>query len=224
MTHAIKEENGTVDKFIGDAVMAFWGAPLHNSQHASHAIEAAMNIIPVIEDINWQFAARGWPRIDMGIGINSGKMSVGNMGSNFRMAYTVMGDAVNLGSRLEGLTKHYGVSIIVSESSKALAPEYVYRELDYVTVKGKLKPVSIYQPLGKIGEVGQSTLRQLEELNLALQLYRQHRWQDAEQCFHQLAEENPTDELYQLYLRRIAHYKDNPPGHEWSGVFVHTSK
>jgi len=177
-----------------------------------------------LREINRKFAPRGWPEINIGIGINTGKMSVGNMGSNFRMAYTVMGDAVNLGSRLEGLTKQYGVSIIVSETSKQQAPQFIYRELDRVTVKGKKIPITIYQPLGKVGDAAPELIQQLSILEQALSLYRQCAWEQSEQLFRKLAGQNPEDLLYKMYLNRIADFKGHPPPADWAGVFVHTSK
>src|SRR5690606_515513 len=128
---------GTIDKYMGDAIMAFWGAPLADSLHASRAVKAGLEMVAGMTSLQEQFKAKGWPEIKIGVGLNTGEMTVGNMGSEFRMAYTVMGDAVNLGSRLEGLTKNYGVYIIVSEFTKEKAPEYLYRELDIVRVKGK---------------------------------------------------------------------------------------
>jgi adenylate cyclase len=132
VTKAIHHNKGTIDKYIGDAIMAFWGAPIDDHHHAHNAVKAALEFMPILDVINLEFAQKGWPKIDMGIGINTGNMNVGNMGSEFRMAYTVMGDAVNLGSRLEGLTKHYGVNIIVSEATKTQAPSFLYCELDRV--------------------------------------------------------------------------------------------
>ncbi|MCG8324026.1 MAG: adenylate/guanylate cyclase domain-containing protein, partial [Thiotrichales bacterium] len=134
MTNIIQKSRGTIDKYIGDAVMAFWGAPIRQPDHARLAIAAAMEMLKVLPDMNKTFKARGWPELRIGIGLNTGKMRVGDMGSEFRKAYTVMGDAVNLGSRLEGQTKGYGVELLVSETTKAGAPDYAYRELDRIRV------------------------------------------------------------------------------------------
>jgi adenylate cyclase len=224
ITEVIHRHHGTIDKYMGDAVMAFWGAPLNDAAHARNAVSAALSMLPALEDINWQFRARGWPKIGIGIGLNTGKMNVGNMGSSFRMAYTVMGDAVNLGSRLEGLTKQYGVSIIVSETTREQAPEFVYRELDRVRVKGKKKPLTIYQPLGKLEDIETDWLSRLDTLERAMELYRCSCWDEASRLFQQLSEENPTDFLYHVYLERIEYFKKNPPPADWDGVFTHTSK
>ncbi len=224
ITRVIQTNKGTIDKYMGDAVMAFWGAPLTDPEHAPHAVQAALSILPALEDVQQDFANRGWPPIKMGIGINTGPMNVGNMGSEFRMAYTVMGDAVNLGSRLEGLTKKYGVNIIVSESTKNSAPEFLYRELDQVLVKGKQEPIKIYEPISSIEEADESCFEELEQLEQALEYYRAKRWSEAESIFEVLVENAPTCMPYQIYIKRIAYYREFPPPENWDGVFVHPNK
>jgi adenylate cyclase len=224
VTHVIHESKGTIDKYIGDAIMAFWGAPMHNPQHASYAVKAGLTILQALTTIQQDFKAKGWPEIDIGIGINTGKMSVGNMGSQFRIAYTVMGDAVNLGSRLEGLTKQYGVRMIVSESTLQAAPEFTYRELDKVRVKGKHKPIAIYEPLGVTADISAEQLQTINLLNQGLHNYRQQQWASAQLIFAQLAEQHPHDKLYPIYLERIAYYLESPPEADWDGAFTHTSK
>jgi adenylate cyclase len=134
MTEIVHKSEGTIDKYIGDAVMAFWGAPIWHPHHADQAVGAGLAMLDALEDLNRNFAKKGWPEVRIGVGINSGMMSVGNMGSRFRRAYTVLGDAVNLGSRLEGITKIYGVSMIVSETTAHSAGRFHYRELDRVRV------------------------------------------------------------------------------------------
>ncbi len=224
VTRVIHEHKGTIDKYIGDAIMAFWGAPMHNPQHAAYAVKAGLAILQTLTLIHEKFKAKGWPEIDIGIGINTGKMSVGNMGSQFRIAYTVMGDAVNLGSRLEGLTKQYGVKMIVSESTLLAAPEFTYRELDKVRVKGKHKPITIYEPLGVTADISSEQLQILDLLNQGLHSYRQQQWGAAQVIFERLAEQYPHDKLYSKYLERIAYYLESPPGTDWDGAFTYTSK
>jgi adenylate cyclase len=223
ITRVIHQHRGTVDKYMGDAVMAFWGAPMADSQHAAHALEAALAMIEVLRDLQPKFLERGWPAIEVGIGLNTGVMHVGNMGSEFRMAYTVLGDAVNLGSRLESLTREYEVSIIVSEFTVAQVQGFVFRELDRVIVKGKAKPVTIYEPLCPAERLRTDQREELGRYETALGFYRVQNWEQAERGFRHLADTYPTP-LYTMYLERIAHYRLNPPAAGWDGVFTHTTK
>lgn len=224
MTRAIHQQRGTIDKYIGDAIMAFWGAPLTDPEHPKHAVLAAHEMLRALDELQPEFERQGWPRLDIGIGINTGTMSVGNMGSEFRMAYTVMGDAVNLGARLEGLTKNYGVRLIVSETTKDAVPEFEYRELDIVRVKGKDRPVSIFEPVGLVDETSRETRRELRRYHAALDAYRKQSWDDAERELFSLASENPDCYTYRMYLDRIAIFRKEPPPDDWDGVFTHTSK
>jgi adenylate cyclase len=224
LTREIQATRGTIDKYMGDAVMAFWGAPLNDEAHALHSIAAGLSMVQAIEVLNQSFVQRGRSEIRIGVGINTGKMSVGNMGSEFRMAYTVMGDAVNLASRLEGLTKSYGVYVIVSEFSRQAAPEFLYRELDRVRVKGKLEPITIYQPLCLLSQASADEVGQVEAVGQALQAYRAADWLQAAALFTTLTEAYPADRFYQIYLDRIAVYKRSPPADDWDGVFVHQTK
>jgi len=224
MTSIIHEHLGTIDKYMGDAIMAFWGAPLRDPQHARHAVDAAMKMMQHLQEIQLRFKQKGWPVIKIGIGLNTGVMSVGNMGSEFRMAYTVLGDAVNLGSRLEGLTKSYGVPIVISETTKVAVPEYLYRELDLVRVKGKERPVTIFEPIGLKEIVAQEESAEIAAYQNALQNYRQQNWQMALAQFAKLHEQAPTRKLYSVYLERIRHFMQNPPGAEWDGVYTHQTK
>jgi adenylate cyclase len=183
-----------------------------------------MQMVEEIKKLSARFKDKGWPEIRIGVGVNSGSMNVGNMGSEFRMAYTVMGDTVNLGSRLEGLTKNYGVDIIVSEYTKAAVDDFEYRVLDRVRVKGKDLPVTIYEPLGLKSELSQQIIDELSQYDLAMQEFLQQHWTDAEQKLKALAKQHPDRKLYTLYLERIEVYKNNPPPENWDGVFTHLSK
>lgn len=224
ITKIIHKNNGTIDKYIGDAIMAFWGAPLENKNHAFKALTAALAITPTLEELNQEFKKKGWPDIKVGIGLNTGNMSVGNMGSEFRVAYTVLGDAVNLGARLEGLTKQYGVDLIVSEFTRNAAPEFQYKELDKVKVKGKLKPVTIYEPLALLNEITSSQKKALEQYNIALNAYRNQEWSLALQLFSKLKEQYPENLINQIYIDRTKIFQNSPPEKNWDGSFTHTTK
>ena len=224
MTKIIHEKRGTIDKYMGDAIMAFWGAPLEIPNHARHALETAMDMLERLNAIRVEFIERGWSAIYIGVGLHTGMMSVGNMGSEFRMAYTVLGDAVNLGSRLEGLTKVYGVEIIVSEATRDAVPEFAYRELDIVKVKGKDKPIGIYEPIALEEEITDEELVEMEKSKKAISAYRKQDWLIAQLFFDELQKMLPERKLYSIYLERINNFMNNPPPANWDGVFVHTTK
>ncbi len=224
MTGIIHHSQGTIDKYMGDAVMSFWGAPLQDNNHAQHALEAAIEMQAMAEQLRIEFVKKGWPEIHIGIGLNTGPMNVGNMGSEFRMAYTVLGDAVNLGARLEGLTKQYGVQTILGENTRDAIDGYTYRELDRVRVKGKKEPVAIFEPVCKSTQVNDSTQKQLDDYSEALRLYRAQHWDAAENQFRQLQSIDPERTLYGVYIKRIEEFRLNPPGENWDGIFGHTSK
>ena len=224
MTVSIQEKRGTVDKYIGDAIMAFWGAPVPDSEHATHAMECGMAMQKAVRGLDPVFVKKGWPVLHIGVGLNCGPMSVGDMGSRFRRSYTVMGDAVNLASRLEGLTKEYGVGILVSENIVSQAPSFVYREVDKVRVKGKLEGIAIFEPVGAQGSIGDQHLEEIERFHKAIEHYRKQRWDEAERLLKNLAYASPETKLYRLYLDRIAYFRAKPPGANWDGVFVFTTK
>ncbi len=222
-TRVIQENRGTIDKYMGDCVMAFWGAPLPDADHAQHALRAAFGMVRSVHLLDEAFAAKGWPAIRVGVGIATGEMNVGNMGSEFRIAYTVMGDTVNLGSRLEGLTKQYGVDIIVSAGTVAQIPDFTFRELDLVRVKGKLEPVAIFEPVGETSQLADETIASLADYVQALAAYRACDWDKARKLFEKLTERS-SELLYNVYLDRIARFRHEPPPADWDGVFDHLSK
>lgn len=220
MSEAIRGSRGTLDKYIGDAIMAFWGAPILLKDHASLAVQTALTMQQVASRLSVDFVARGWPPLKIGIGLNTGEVRVGDMGSKLRRAYTVMGDAVNLASRLEGITKRYGAGIVVGPATMKAAPGFVYRELDLVQVKGKHEAVQIYQPLGIAGEVDEARVAATQEWHAALALVRAQQWDEAQKRIEGLAAAYPLDSLYALYLQRIANYRQHPPGDDWAGVTI----
>ncbi|HSS27358.1 MAG TPA: adenylate/guanylate cyclase domain-containing protein, partial [Usitatibacter sp.] len=207
MTEVIQHTRGTIDKYIGDAIMSFWGAPLDDTDHAAHGVEAALMMQKKIRSLDTQFAKSGWPPLNIGVGLNCGTMNVGDMGSKFRRAYTVMGDAVNIASRLEGLTKEYGVGILVSENIVKAAEGFVYREVDMVAVKGRATGIPIYEPIGRMGEVGETTLAEIDKFHKALEWYRKQRWNEAEEGMKALRFAAPESKLYKMYLKRIAEFR-----------------
>jgi adenylate cyclase len=223
MTKVVQEGRGTIDKYIGDAIMAFWGAPMSSESHAQDAVLAALAMQEALAALNPSLEARGWPAVKIGVGVNTGRMSVGNMGSEFRMAYTVMADAVNLASRLEGLTRQYGVGVLVGEDTKSQCPDLTFRLVDRVRVKGKDVPVSIYEPLGPTAGLAPERLAAVATFEAALTDYQARRWDEAEIKLSELLRHEPI-KLYQVYLDRVTHFRFNPPPADWDGVFTFTTK
>lgn len=225
MSLVIREgHRGTLDKYIGDAVMAFWGAPVADPHHAQNAVLAALNMMKQSAVLNRKFHEKGWPPFAIGVGINSGVMRVGDMGSQIRKAYTVMGDAVNLGSRLEGITKQYGADIIIGETTKAKITGIVLREIDLVQVKGKDEPVTIYEPLGLEGEVDQARLDEIKLWSQALRYYRAQDWDKAELQLINLKKVAARPHLYEVFLERIEKFRANPPNPQWRGIHKFETK
>jgi adenylate cyclase len=225
MSLVIRERHrGTLDKYIGDAVMAFWGAPVADREHARNAVLAALDMQKEALGLNEKFKAKGWPTFKIGIGVNSGTMRVGDMGSKIRKAYTVIGDAVNLGSRLEGITKQYGADIIIGEGTKTRISGFVCREIDRVRVKGKDEPIAIYQPLGLEGAVDKAKLDEMKLWNQVLRLYRAQDWDMAELQLINIKKAAADGGLYDEFLGRIGHFRANPPGSNWDGVWKFETK
>ncbi|WP_271274290.1 CHASE2 domain-containing protein [Aliamphritea hakodatensis] len=223
MTAKIHQRRGTVDKYIGDAVMAFWGAPLEDASHARHSLQAAMDMLAVLPELNRQLVAEGLPEVSVGMGINTGQMNVGNMGSSFRMAYTVMGDAVNLASRLEGLTKFYNCPLLVSDETANSVPEYGFRYIDRVRVKGRFEPVDLYQPVGKRSELTPVQLTGIDDFSAGVRTYQQQRWDEADAAFRRYLRSDKDDYCAQMYLLRIAESRE--AGQQpWDGIYCHRQK
>ena len=219
MSHDIRDSHGgTLDKYIGDAVMAFWGAPVAFDDHASRAVASALLMQASAARLNQQFCARGWPALRIGIGINTGPMHVGDMGSRIRRAYTVMGDSVNLAARLEGASKLYGVGIVVGEATRAAAPDFLYRELDRVRVVGKQEAVAIFEPRCPLAGAAAAELAQLERWHAVLASLRARDWAAAGAQLARLQADFPDDGLYRLYAARLEQYQNAPPPAGWDGV------
>ena len=224
MTQVIHKHRGTIDKYMGDAIMAFWGAPLPDPHHSANALLAALEMQEQVAALLPHFAARAWPELRIGVGLNTGTMSVGNMGSAFRVAYTVMGDAVNIASRLEGLTRQYGVEIIVGEDTRSQLPDIVFRALDVVRVKGREAPLAIFEPLGPRSAVDVRQLEEIARFERAIAHYRRQLWDEAAVDLRALLQQRPDSRPYALYLERIDYFMLHPPGSQWDGVFNFQAK
>jgi len=220
MTKAILENKGTLDKYIGDAQMAFWNAPLDNPQHAKDAVRTAFTMLQSLEEFNDEIKNEGIPAFGMGLGINTDTVVVGNMGSDQRFDYTCLGDGVNLAARLEGQSKPYGVKIVIGpKTAEYVKDEYQVIELDLIAVKGKTEPARIFTVLPSWDGVGEQQHRKF------LELYRTGQWEIArkfaeelKQCWH-----GELDNYYDMMLNRIHEYKNNSPSN-WDGVYRATSK
>lgn len=224
ITGVIFNHQGTIDKYVGDMVMAFWGAPLEDPQHPRHALQAAVEMIATTEAMKPELQALGYPEIKVGIGLNTGPMNVGDMGSNYRRAYTVLGDAVNLGSRLESLTKFYGVDILVGPQTRAAIDDWAFRPIDRIRVKGKTEPVACFEPWGLLKDLSDDDKAELEALEIAYQHYLEQQWPQARQAFRALLERSNKPKLYEVYLERIDILEGEELPADWDGSFTHTSK
>ena len=224
LSRVIYKHRGTIDKYMGDCIMAFWGAPLPDRDHARNAILAGIEMQATLQALQPHFKERGWPGIHVGVGINTGRVSVGNMGSEVRVAYTVMGDEVNLASRLEGITKQYGVGIIVGENTQNLVTDFLYRELDHVRVKGKDRPVAIYEPIALVSEASKALQDEVKLFHEVRRLYRKQDWDQAELQLMNLQRMSSGTALYGKYAERVVFFRKNPPNADWDGVFDFQTK
>lgn len=225
MTDIVFKYDGLLDKYMGDAIMAIWGAPLDQSDHPLRACYTALEMVEELRLLQQRWATEGMPRMNIGIGINAGPMVVGNMGSERRFDYTVMGDSVNLGSRLEGLNKLYGTNIIISEMTyERVREEILGRELALVRVKGKDQPVKIYELLSRRAKTLPEQKALAEEFQAALGEYRNRNWETARKIFQSILERYPEDGPARLYVERCQTLEKTPPPEDWDGVYTMTTK
>jgi len=220
MTAIVLTNDGTVDKFEGDLIMAFWGAPVPQKDHARMCCEAALQMQETLAAIRMEWGMRKKPLLSARIGVNTGDMIVGNMGSSRKFNYTVIGDSVNLASRLEGINKLYRTKTIISDSCyRESGGGFICRELDIISIKGRSEPVRIYELRGRRGAKNEATelafVRAFEE---GLAAYRQQRWEDALAAFEQAQSQYPTDYPAELFTGRIRRFQKTPPGRNWCGV------
>jgi adenylate cyclase len=222
----IQTHRGTLDKYIDATALAFWGAPIEDADHARHAVEAALGIERAVKELAPQCRARGWPTIEVAVGINTGPVVVGDLGSNIRHTYTVMGQSVSLSTQLQELTSVYGVNIIAGEATKRLVPEIVWRELDKIYAlspqdpqasPGQAEAIAIYEPLGLKETVAQTVLDELACWTQFLKMYRAQQWDLAELQLINLSNTHPC-QLYALYSSRLSHLRTHAPGNRWDGV------
>jgi adenylate cyclase len=231
MTSIVFKNNGTLDKYIGDAVMALWGAPFEEPGHATKACNAALDMMKRVRELQKVWEAEGKPKLEIGIGLNTGVASVGRMGSSLRRGYTALGDTVNLSSRLEGSNKDYGTHIIVNETTYEGAKDdgFVFRELDLIRVKGKLQPVTIYQLMGRQADLAadgraEEVRLQVEQFANARELFRNRKWDAAQRAFQEFLDRWPGDGPSRVYWKRCQEYLFDEPSVNWDGVFVMTHK
>jgi len=226
MTATIMERKGTIDKYIGDAIMAFWGAPLDVPDQADLAVEASMDMVKRLDALNEQLRKEGIPELGMGVGINTGEVVVGNMGSDQRFDYTCLGDAVNLSSRLEGQSKPYGVQLVVGqETEKLLSRLWAILELDCIAVKGKAEGVNIFTVIGKVMDINGFD-RDKETHDEMLKAYRKQQWAKAiKLCKSSEGKfDGKMDKYYHAMLERIEELKTHDLPADWDGVYRATSK
>jgi adenylate cyclase len=226
-TAIIFNNKGTIDKYVGDMIMALWNAPLEDENHAVNAVISAMQLISLTEVLSEQFKEKNWPAIRVGIGISSGEMVVGDMGSTYRKAYTVLGDAVNLGARIESLTKYYGVDILVSSSTFEDITQHnvICRKMDRIKVKGKNTAVEIYQPIGFEADLTDAIKADVILHEVAIEHYLTGNFIEAQEMFTQLKQNaNLPITIYSILIERIANLIDNVDATNWDGVYTHESK
>jgi adenylate cyclase len=212
-------------QYAGDAIEAFWNAPMDQADHARRACETALDMVSAVERLRPEFERRGWAHLDLGVGINTGSMVVGNMGSKDRLIYTAVGDPVNVAARIESLSKEYGVRVVVGEATVAATPQaFVYRFLDLVAVKGRGVPLRCYEVRARAGTLAPATERWLARYHEAIELYRARRWAEALRLLDDLDRDAPGDGPVALYRRRSRELLAQPPPEDWDGVFVAESK
>ena len=233
MTQVIMDRMGTIDKYMGDCIMAFWNAPVDVPTHVAEACNSALTMFEKLEELNTELEQEAvsnnkeFRPLKIGIGLNTGSCCVGNMGSNQRFDYSILGDDVNLCSRLEGQSKGYGVDIVISETTKIAAPEFATIELDLIQVKGKTVPVRIFALIGNSEVQDSEWFKDMSAVHAELILeYRNQNWKKAKTLVSKAREAagKKFDGLYDLFDARIEEYKSNPPGLDWDGVFVATDK
>jgi adenylate cyclase len=226
MTEIIFKYHGTIDKYVGDMIVAFWGAPIpaKGSKDAYQAIMASLSMQQDLPKLNGLLLYKDLPTINIGIGLGTGIMSVGDMGSKFRRSYTVLGDVVNLASRLEGLTRFYKVAILVNEDNYKDQDAFLWRIVDKVRVKGRKASLLIYEPLGLLSQQTAERVAEVAEYHQAQEAYFAQQWEVALPLFQSLEQRYPNTYLYKIYIDRVSSFQSRPPPEGWDGSFRHDQK
>ena len=225
MVDVIFKYEGTLDKFIGDSIMAFWGAPLRVSGHGRRAVDSAMEMVNRLNGFNERMMAEGFPKLQIGVGIHTGDVILGNIGSEKKLDYTIIGDNVNIASRMEGLTKEYGCSILISEAAYEEVKDSVpCRIVDMVRMKGKMHPLRIYEPLSRDIAVS-GFINDIAEISeKGFEFYLKRDWEKAIECYSIILEKIPDDTISKLFISRCISYFHNEPSGDWDGVYQMTQK
>ncbi len=227
MTKIVLDSDGLLDKYIGDAIMAVWGAPIAFEDHADRALEASLKMLDVLAVLQKKWKDEGLPDLDIGIGINTGDMVVGNMGSDQRFDYTVLGDSVNLGARLEGITKNYGIRLICSEfTKKALKnpDKFLMREIDIIKVKGKHEPVKIFEVMQFTNENKEKIKAFIDLFHEALHFYQKGDWENALDKFNSVLYMRAKDGPSLEFIERCKYLKQQATNTDWDGVWTFKTK
>lgn len=224
ITSVILKNGGTVDKYMGDMVMAFFGAPVSNTKHRECALNCALEMLAYTKKMQKMFISQGFPPIELSIGLNSGIMNVGDMGSEFRRSYTVIGDAVNLGSRIQSITAYYGVKLLAGSSTCKDQNKFIFRMIDKVKLKGKTECETIYEVVGRTKNTREYVIKEIQEHQKALDAYFAMNWDLAIYLFSVLANKFPNYKVYTIFLERSQNYKIHTPPEDWDGAHIFTQK
>jgi adenylate cyclase len=225
MTRTIMNNHGTIDKYIGDTIMAFWGAPEGIKDHAGLACLSALECMRYAYGISREWVKKGLPPLQTRVGLHTGEVLVGNIGYPERLNYTVMGDNVNIASRLEGLNKYYGTEILISGPTYEQARDLIEaRLLDMVVVKGRNQPIPVYELVAEKGGIGSEWVDFYRSFDLGMQQYLARRWPEARELFYSVHRMNPKDRPAEIMLKRCTAYVKNPPPRDWCGEVVMREK
>lgn len=224
VSEIIVKHNGTIDKYIGDSVMAIWGAPGRDVDHAANGLNAALEILTAVRELSEQFKAAGCPEVEVGIGVSTGEAHVGHLGSPHRISYTAVGDAVNMADRLEQCTGFYNLPLIVNDGTMEAVGNFLFRELDTVHVRGRQRFIRIYQPVCHQADASPGIHRQLQQHRKAMQFYRRGMWKDAELLFRKLSAESGEREFYSMYIKRLVDIRESQQEHGGTHVVDFTQK